>query len=102
MIFHINGIVLSAQSVGKNLTISQNVTVGMTCHNGKKDFPIIGDNVYLAPGSAVIGKITIGDNVAIGTNCVATKDIEDNSVVVGIPGRIISHNGSYEYINNPI
>lgn len=29
-----------------------------------------------------------------------TKDVPDNSVVVGIPGRVISELGSTDYINN--
>lgn len=102
MIFHIGGIVFSPEKCGKNITISQNTTVGMTSHNGVKAFPVLGDNVYLAPGCAVIGGITVGNNVVVGTNCVLTKSTEDGSVVVGIPGRVISHNGSDEYVNNPI
>lgn len=41
----------------------------------------------------------IGNNVAIGANCVVTKDIPDNSVVVGIPGKVISSAGSEGYVN---
>lgn len=32
--------------------------------------------------------VTIGDNVIIGARCVVTKDIPDNSSVVGVPGKI--------------
>lgn len=102
LLYHFGGIVFSAQSCGKNMTISQNTTVGMTIHNGKKSYPVFGDGVYIAPGAAVIGGITVGNNVAIGTNCVLNKSVEDNAVVVGIPGRVISHNGSGEYVNYPI
>lgn len=101
-IFHIGGIVLSAKRCGKNLTISQNVTVGMTSHKGIKNYPVIGDNVYLAPGCAVIGDVTIGNSAAVGTNAVVTKSADDNAVLVGIPAQTISHNGSGEYVNNPI
>lgn len=101
MIFHIGGVVFSPKSCGKNVTISQNTTVGMTVHEGIKEFPILGDNVYLAPGSAVIGGVKVGNNVAIGTNAVLTKSAPDNSVIVGIPGKVISYNGAQEYINNP-
>lgn len=34
-IFHIGGIVFSPAKCGKNITLSQNTTVGMTIHNGK-------------------------------------------------------------------
>jgi serine O-acetyltransferase len=43
--------------------------------------------------------VNIGNNVAVGANCVVTKDIPDNGVVVGIPGKIISLEGSLGYIN---
>jgi len=31
-------------------------------------------------------------------NCVVTKDVPDNAVVAGVPGRIISHEGSMAYV----
>lgn len=102
LIFHIGGIVFSPKKCGKNVTISQNTTVGMKIVNGKKEFPIIGDNVYIAPGAAIIGGINVGSNVAIGTNSVLNKSVENNSVVVGIPAKVISYNGASEYLNNPI
>lgn len=102
LIYHFGGIVLSARKCGKNLTISQNVTVGMTIHDDKKYFPVIGDNVYLAPGCAVIGNVVIGEDVAVGTNAVVTKSVEDHAILVGIPAKVISHNGAARYVNNPI
>ncbi|MCU7765328.1 serine O-acetyltransferase [Priestia megaterium] len=102
LLFHINGIVFSPKMAGKNVTLSQCTTVGMTIKNGKKEYPVIGDNVYLAPGSKVIGGITVGNNVAVGTNSVLNKSVEDNAVVVGIPGNVVSYKGAGLYVNNPI
>ena len=102
LIFHINTIVLSARKIGKNFTVSQGCTVGMVIKDGQKQFPSIGDNVYMAPGSKIIGGIEIGNNVAVGTNCVLNKSVQDSAVVVGIPGKVISNNGAQDYINNPI
>jgi serine O-acetyltransferase len=97
---HFGGIVVNRHSViGKNCNISHGVTIGQTKRGPHKGFPILGDNIYIGAGAKIIGAITIGNNVAIGANCVVTKNIPDNSVVVGIPGRIISQNGSTEYIN---
>jgi len=97
---HFGGIVVNPKCViGNNCNICQGVTLGQVNRGKNKGVPVIGDNVYIGPGAKVIGAIKVGNNVAIGTNCVVTKDIEDNAVVVGVPGKTISYNGSKEYIN---
>ena len=97
---HFGGIVVNGQSViGKNCNISQGVTLGQANRGKNKGYPILGDNVYIGPGAKIIGAVKIGNNVAIGANCVVTKDIPDNSVVVGIPGRVISQEGAIGYVN---
>lgn len=98
---HFGGIVVNPCSrIGRNCNISHGVTLGQANRGRNKGYPVIGDNVYLGPGSKVIGAVTVGNNVAIGANCVVTKDVPDNSVVVGVPGRVISQEGSVGYINN--
>lgn len=86
--------------VGKNCNLSQGVTIGVSNRGTKKGCPTIGNNVYIAPGAKVIGNIIVGNDVAIGANCVVTKDVPDHAVVVGIPGKVISYNGSCGYINH--
>lgn len=85
--------------IGKNCNLSQGVTIGKSNRGGNQGSAIIGDNVYIAPGVKIVGHVNIGNNVAIGANCVVTKDIPDNAVVVGIPAKIISYAGSKGYIN---
>ena len=98
---HFGGIVVNSKSkIGKNFNISQGVTLGMANRGKNKGYPEIGDNVYIGPGAKVIGGIKIGNNVAVGANCVVTKDVPDNAVVVGVPGKVISYNGSGGYIAN--
>ena len=41
-----------------------------------------------------------GNRAAIGANCVVTKDVPDNAVMVGIPGKVISNAGSDGYVFN--
>jgi serine O-acetyltransferase len=97
---HFGGVVINTDAViGKNCNISQEVTIGQTNRGKRQGCPVIGDNVYIGPGAKIIGRIVIGDNVAIGANCVVTKDMPDNAVVVGIPGKVISYEGSAGYIN---
>ena len=73
------------KSAGKNFRVGPGVVIG---RNGN-GFPTIGNNVYIAANSTVIGGIEIGDNVIIGAGYVVTKDVPSNSVVVGNPARVI-------------
>jgi serine O-acetyltransferase len=76
--------------IGNNVTLYQGVTLGGTSLEQKKRHPTLGDNIVVGAGAKVLGPINIGNNVRIGANSVVTKDIPDNSVVVGVPGRIVS------------
>ena len=73
--------------------------MGVANRGERKGYPTIGDNVYIGPGAKLVGKIIVGNNAAIGANCVVTKDVPENGVVVGVPGKVISMNGSVGYIN---
>ncbi|WOO41447.1 serine O-acetyltransferase [Rubellicoccus peritrichatus] len=96
---HFGGIVVNWRStIGKNCNISHGVTLGQANRGRNKGYPIVGDDVYIGPGAKIIGAVKVGNNVAIGANCVVTKDIPDNSVVVGIPGKVISQEGSEGYV----
>ena len=54
---------------------------------------VIGDNVFVGINSIILPNVTIGNNVIIGAGTVVSKDIPDNSVVVGNPMRIV---GSFQ------
>ena len=86
--------------IGKNCNLSQDVTIGQANRGRNKGYPVIGDGVYIGPGARVIGAVRIGNNVAIGANCVVTKDVPDNAVCAGVPGRVISYKGAAGYVDN--
>ncbi|MCL9634665.1 serine acetyltransferase [Bacillus zanthoxyli] len=85
---HSVGIVIGpGVKIGNKLNIFQNTTLG-TRGDGK--YPQLGDNVALFSGCAVVGGITVGNDVKIGANSVVIEDIPSYSTAVGAPARIIA------------
>jgi serine O-acetyltransferase len=75
--------------VGKNVTMYHNVTLGGVSLQKGKRHPTIGDDVVIGAGAQVLGAITVGNCSRIGANAVVVKDVPPDSVVVGVPGRIV-------------
>lgn len=73
---------------GYPLTIGKNVTVGhgVTLHGC-----VIGDNCLIGIGSTILNGTRIGKNCLIGGHCFLgeNKEIPDNSMVLGMPGRVV-------------
>ena len=78
--------IISAQSIGENCKIYHHVTLGYD-HNLQA--PVIGNNVEVCCGAKVLGGITVGDNVLIGAGALVVKDVPANTVVGGVPARVI-------------
>jgi acetyltransferase-like isoleucine patch superfamily enzyme len=49
----------------------------------------IGHNVWVGYGACFLRGVTVGNNCVIGTNSVVTREVPDNSVVGGIPAKLI-------------
>ncbi|MCZ8539203.1 MULTISPECIES: NeuD/PglB/VioB family sugar acetyltransferase [Psychrobacillus] len=49
----------------------------------------IGESVFIGIGAVVKENIVIGDNVIVGAGAVVTKNIPSNSIVAGVPAKII-------------
>ncbi len=97
---HHGGIILNGGCrIGANCNLSQDVTIGVGGRGTRRGTPVIGDRVYLGPGSRVFGKIMIGDDVAIGANAVVSIDLPDRSVAGGVPAQILNQHGSGDYVH---
>jgi acetyltransferase-like isoleucine patch superfamily enzyme len=49
----------------------------------------VGSNVWVGYGACVLRGVRVGDNSIVGTNSVVTRDVPANSVVGGVPARVI-------------
>ena len=87
--------------IGSNCNIHKGVVVGQTNRGKLKGVPTIGNNVWIGINAAIVGNITIGDDVMIAPNSFVNIDIPSHSVVYGNPC-IIKHriNATEGYINN--
>ena len=64
--------------------------LGKVDKNADKIRPIkIGNNVNIGWNTMIMPGITIGDNVISGAGSIITKNVPSNSVVAGVPARII-------------
>jgi len=84
-----NSIIIPGINIGENFTIHHNVTIGTRYIGDIKSRPTIGNNVWIGIGSIITGKIRIGHDVTISSGCVISKDVPDDCLVAGNPGRII-------------
>lgn len=73
--------------IGSRVIIGQGVTIGRQLD--PEGVPVIGDNVYISAGAKILGRIRVGDNVIIGANAVVIRDVPPNSIVAGVPARVI-------------
>ncbi|MBQ7740281.1 MAG: serine acetyltransferase, partial [Eubacterium sp.] len=73
--------------------IYQGVTLGGTGKDEGKRHPTIEHGVMIGAGAKVLGPITVGHNAKVAAGAVVVKDVEPNSTVVGIPGRMVRLDG---------
>lgn len=89
--------------IGKNCNIHKGVVIGQTNRGRNKGVPKIGNEVWIGINVAIVGGITIGDDVMIAPNSYINCDIPSHSVVYGNPC-IIKHrdNATECYINRKV
>jgi len=91
-IHHGQALVVNGNVVlGSNCTLRQCTTIGnRELEDGSySGSPVIGDNVDIGNNVSIIGDIIIGNNVKIGSGSVIVKNLPDNCVAVGNPGKVI-------------
>ena len=91
---HGHGIVIGETTeIGDDVMIYQGVTLGGTGKDIGKRHPTIESGVMIGSGAKVLGPITVGKNSKVAAGAVVVRDVEPNSTVVGIPGRVVKIDG---------
>lgn len=90
VLVHANGTVINgAVRGGANVILEHQVTIGAE----KRQFPVLGNDIFIGAGAKVLGAVTIGDGARIGANAVVLTDIPANATAVGIPARVVRIRG---------
>ena len=79
--------IITAQKIGKNCRIYQQVTIGYKGGN----CPILGDNVSVTCGAKVLGDITMHTGSLAAAGAVVVKDVPQNAIVAGVPAKVIGY-----------
>lgn len=86
---HPYGIVVGVCTIGEDVAILQNVTIGARGPEAPSQ-AVIGRGSYLSAGSVLVGAVTLGEGAVIGANAVVLTDVPARATAVGIPARIIT------------
>ncbi|MCX5041688.1 serine acetyltransferase [Aldersonia sp. NBC_00410] len=70
--------VVSAEQIGRDCWINQQVTVGYD----RRGRPTIGDHVRIGAGAVVVGNITVHDGATVGANATVVHDVPAGQTVV--------------------
>jgi serine O-acetyltransferase len=92
VLMHTQGTVLGAATIGANVTLYHQVTLGAR----DLDFsytlslrPIVEDGVVIGAGAKVLGALTLGQDCMVGSNAVVLSDVPASYIAVGIPAKCI-------------
>ncbi len=89
-------------SIGNDVIAGQNVRFHAENHNyHNKEIPIrlqgvnrkgikIGNNVWIGAGAVFLDGAEVGDGCVVGAEALVTGKFEENSILVGIPAKIVS------------
>ena len=83
---HGMGVVIGeTATIGDNVTLYHDVTLGGTSFEKGIRHPQIGNNVIIGAGAQLLGPIYVGNNARVGSNAVVVKDVPEDATMVGVP-----------------
>ena len=94
---HAHGIVIGeTASVGNNVSMLHNVTLGGTGKNSADRHPKVGNGVLIGAGAKILGNIKVGDNAKVASGSVVLDEVPSGCTVAGIPAKVVGKCNSKE------
>ena len=97
----IHNTIIGPVCIGSHVNLAQGITVTALNHNfedktkrideqGITTKPvIIGDDVWIGANAVILPGVTIGKHCVVAAGAVVTKDVQDNTIVGGVPAKEI-------------
>lgn len=85
-------------SIGNNVMIASHTVITSQTHDVHASLfkdtlfakpVVIKDNVWIGSGAIILPGVTIGSGSVVGAGSVVTRDVQDKTVVAGVPAKII-------------
>lgn len=97
-VYHPHGIFITNVKIGKDFTIFQNCTLGVKKIEefAREKCPHLGDRVTMYANSAIVGPVSVADNVQIASNACLVKDAKEEGTYAGVPAKRVMGKGNNE------
>lgn len=84
-------------TIGDGTLIGMNVTIatlnhGLSLESRSTTYPspvTIGENVWIGSSATILPGVHIGNNAVVAAGAVVTKDVPEDSVVAGVPAKVV-------------
>lgn len=94
---HATGLVVgSTASIGDNVSMLQDVTLGGTGKEKGDRHPKIASGVLIGAGAKILGNIEVGECARVAAGSVVLSPVPRNTTVAGVPARVVGQAGCAE------
>jgi serine O-acetyltransferase len=101
---HAGQIIIGPVQMGTNCDIYQGVTLGASestfgRRSSGPDVPTVGDRAWIGPGAVIAGNVAVENDASVGANSLLVRDVPTRGVMIGVPARLVSRQGSFAQIH---
>ncbi|HUB10191.1 MAG TPA: hypothetical protein VMB50_24520 [Myxococcales bacterium] len=86
---HPSALYIGRTTIGRNFSVTHNVTIGIGHGAAAAGLPVIGDDVWVGTGSVLFGAIRVGDGATISSGTILSRSVPAGALVGGNPGRVL-------------
>ena len=91
-IWHNGSIFLNARSIGNDVQIRHDTTLGSVHLNDSarpEQLPVIEDGAEIGSGACILGSVNLGRGVVVGANAVVLQSVPAGATVFGVPAKVM-------------